>query len=139
MFKVDEEKPEIAIEDNISVCSCACFDNETTCKCKTCCFFPTKKTTSSSNNNNKAKPIKKNKITKKDNENNKFLAYFYESSIVKRLGSNSNKVKRAINVNQRRSSATNKTNNIEMTANCNMSGEILKMNTYDVNKSSFEF
>lgn len=135
------------------MCSCACFDNETTCKCKTCCCFPTKSqiiatnshnnTNNNSNSNSKAKrikPLKKNKITKQDNENKKFFAYFYESSIVKRLGSTTNKARRGSSNTTKNS--VNKSNNIEMVANHNNytnsnSNEIIKINTYGV--KSYEF
>lgn len=136
LFKVDEEMPDKAIEDNVSVCSCACLDNDNPFRCKICCF----NTKTNSNKNVPKIKVKKNKITNDNETNNKSFAFFYESSIVKRLGSNKrNNANRQQPLNLSNNTTNKSNNNIEMIVNNTINEKefsIIRLNKA-ANSSSF--
>lgn len=114
LFKADDEKPDKTVDDNLSVCSCACLDNKQIFVCNMCCFKV---------NNNKSS---KNK--KKKNQQQQQQPKFFSFLSVKRLG----KAKQNKNRKASLTSSNHKSNDIQNKLNNNNNNDIkLIVNNYE--------
>ena len=114
LFKADDEKPDKTVDDNLSVCSCACLDNKQIFVCNMCCFKV---------NNNNNKSSKNIKTKNQQQQQPKFFSFLS----VKRLG----KAKH-INKNRKASltSSNHKSNDIQNKLNNNNNIKLI-VNNYE--------